>query len=135
MVVAFAAIVSLAVGYHSHSTLSEFYASQPVALICTIAEVKVGEPGDVVDATTGDLHDANYFVRLKVDRVLKGEYAKPELGLRLHSPSLMFGFGLGSASVGARHVLLFNLEKTTTDKPLLIFRDTRPYYWSQAIFE
>lgn len=56
---------------------------------------RIGEPGDRIDAYVDGGIEQNFFVSFHVDKVIKGKYAQPTMGIRLHSPSRTFGLNQG----------------------------------------
>ena len=76
---------------------------EPVVMLARVEKVDVCDEGDPVDAYASR-YENFHCMRFQVLGVLKGSYAKSELGLILHSPTLTFW---GLASPGAWFLLAF----------------------------
>lgn len=88
-------------------------------LEAAVEMLKIGEPGDRIDAYVPEKERQLYLVRFHVDKVLKGEYEQSSLGVRLHSPYETFGL-MKENSVGKRFILHLNKEVLKDGREILL---------------
>lgn len=85
----------------------------------TVEESRIGKLDDRIDAYVPENDEQFYFVRFHVDKVLKGEYGQPTLGVRLHSPSLTFGLKKEN-NAGKRYEIFLNNEVSSDGRRILL---------------
>lgn len=99
--------------------------SDEIMLEATLLEARIGNKNDIVNAFVPDIERQNYFMNLKVNKVISGKYFAKYIGIKLHSPSVTFGIDKDSANGKKFRLKLKKLQQNDGSIVLLVDPDSK----------